>query len=155
MIPLIDVNWFRETSSINYSLVNGPSFNIWFAFYSTAYNFTKFILKVSDCDEKQRTLIRLHYHTTRMAGRRDWACKHSGWARTGNHRLTEARQSFQYFDILWECRWIESSISLKSISGEWLYVIEIRQILECSLYTQLGSNLQEYNTVWSYICLPN
>jgi hypothetical protein len=33
--------------------------------------------KVAECDEKQWTLIRLRYHTTRMAGQLDWACKRS------------------------------------------------------------------------------
>jgi tRNA U38,U39,U40 pseudouridine synthase TruA len=31
------------------------------------HNFTSFIQNVAECDEKQRTFIRLHYHTERLA----------------------------------------------------------------------------------------
>jgi hypothetical protein len=44
--PLIDLNWFYETSSISDSLVNDPSSNIRIAFHYKAHNFTNFIQKV-------------------------------------------------------------------------------------------------------------
>jgi hypothetical protein len=58
--------------------IDEPNFNICSAFHSRAYSFTNYvdIQKVAKCDEKQWTFITSQYHTTRMAGRRDWACKH-------------------------------------------------------------------------------
>jgi hypothetical protein len=49
--PLIDVNWFHETSSISASLVNEPNFNIGFAVHCKAHNFTNVIQKLAKCDE--------------------------------------------------------------------------------------------------------
>jgi hypothetical protein len=44
--------------------------------------------------KKQWALIILHYSTTKMAGRRDWTCKHRQCARIGSRRLTGKRPSF-------------------------------------------------------------
>jgi hypothetical protein len=51
--PLIDINWFLETSLNSDSLVNEPSFNVCFAFHCRACNFTSFIQKVAKWDEEQ------------------------------------------------------------------------------------------------------
>jgi hypothetical protein len=68
--PLIDDNWFHETSSIADSSFNDPSFGVCFAFHCKAYNFTNFIQNVVKYIEKQRTVTRWRYHITRMADRR-------------------------------------------------------------------------------------
>jgi hypothetical protein len=97
--PLIDVNWLPEMS-ISDSLVNTPNLNICFAFRCRTHNFTNPIQEVTKSDGKQLTSVRLHYHNTRMAGRRHWACKHGQCASITDCRLIGERRSFGYWDIL-------------------------------------------------------
>jgi hypothetical protein len=78
---LIDVNWCHETSSVRDLSADKSNFSIFSNSHCKAYNFINSNQKVAKCDEKQWKLIRLHYHATRMAGRRNWACKHGQCSR--------------------------------------------------------------------------
>jgi hypothetical protein len=46
-------------------------------------------------------------------------------ARSGDRRLSWKRRLFGYSDILWKCRWIESSISETSIGDKDITEISI------------------------------
>jgi hypothetical protein len=78
---LIYVNWFHEKSSIYDLVVSESNFKTSLSFHCKARNFTNLIKRIAKFGEKQWSLIILHNHTTRMVGRRGWACKLCQWPR--------------------------------------------------------------------------
>jgi hypothetical protein len=115
--PLIYLNGFREML-ISDLLVNELNCSICFAFHCRAHNLTNFIHKVAKFDEKQWTLIRLHYHTTRKAGQCDWVLNIANASVHWQLLIGWGATVVRVLGILWECQWIKSSIS-----EGWLYSI--------------------------------
>lgn len=72
------------------------SVNICFAFHSKAHNFGNFIKNVEHFYWEQWTLLSLHCHTTRTAGRRESTSKPRQYAHIGYRRLTAEGRLFAH-----------------------------------------------------------